>query len=324
MASYVPQTFNNEALVDNSAVWAQSFTPSETVSLDSVDLFLRNMVALGSQANDLIFVRVEPADSRGLPSLAIAAASGVASNQASQFVKFDLSGGAFGVPPVLQAGQTYWITADNSRVPTDGYAWGGNNPGDFAGGGSAFNAGIAVGWQTSAADLIFRVWGCDPPPAAGGGAQSGSGSTSGGSGKGSVKNTTLSALSVVPTAFEAAPSGPSIKSAKKKGATGTRVSYTLSQASSVRFTVQQPAKGRRVKRGKKLSCVKPNRKNRKSKKCKRVESVGGFTVQGSAGKNSFRFMGRVSGRKLRPGKYSLVGRPQGGGIGTTTGFRILR
>jgi hypothetical protein len=133
--------------------------------------------------------------------------------------------------------------------------------------------------------------------------------TGGGVGGGGGLVATVGAETVSPTAFPAAPSGPSALAARRRY--GTKVSFTLNQAGSVRFTVVQPQAGRKA-RGRR--CLKPTRANRKARACTRLVAIGGsFTVAGNAGANSFRFTGRLAGRKLKPGKYQLVATPIGGG-----------
>jgi hypothetical protein len=128
-------------------------------------------------------------------------------------------------------------------------------------------------------------------------------------------------LSVSPSAFFAAGSGPSALSARR---TGTRVSYTLNVAASVRFTVERPVRGRKVKD----RCVPQRKSNRRRPSCRRYSTVrGSFTLQGNAGVNRFRFTGRLAGRKLRPGSYRLVATPSvagRAGTPTRTSFRIRR
>jgi hypothetical protein len=81
------------------------------------------------------------------------------------------------------------------------------------------------------------------------------------------------------------------------------VTYRLSEPASARFTVQRARPGRRS--GKR--CAKPRRSNRGGKRCTRwVRVRGSFTHAGQAGSNSFRFTGRVGGRKLRLGRHRLV------------------
>ena len=127
----------------------------------------------------------------------------------------------------------------------------------------------------------------------------------------SVADTTkpsLGALSFSTTTFKAAKSGASTSAKKRKGSkapTGTKVSYTLSETSSVKFSVERKTSGRRVSR----KCKARTKKNAKKRKCTRYVKVpGSFTVKGNAGRNRFTFRGRVGGKSLTPGKYRLSGR----------------
>lgn len=118
----------------------------------------------------------------------------------------------------------------------------------------------------------------------------------------------LGSLSLSSAAFKAAPSGAAFsaqkKRAKSKAPTGTRVSFNLSEPSSVKFAVQRKASGRKVGR----TCAKPKRSNRKKKKCTRWETVkGSFAVAGKSGRNTFTFRGRLGGKALKPGGYRLTG-----------------
>jgi len=109
----------------------------------------------------------------------------------------------------------------------------------------------------------------------------------------------LSGLSLSPSKFRAAGSGPSIATS-----VGTTVKYTLSEAATVKFGVERASKGRLVK-GK---CVKPTRSNATKKPCTRYVTVrGSFTHQGQTGSNAFKFRGRLGGRTLQPGSYRLAG-----------------
>ena len=101
--------------------------------------------------------------------------------------------------------------------------------------------------------------------------------------------------------FRAAAKGGSV--ARKARPVGTKVSYKLSEAASAKFTVERALKGR--KKGKK--CVAPNSHNRHAKRCARYRRLkGSFTRASTAGANSFRFTGRLRGKKLSPGRYRLV------------------
>lgn len=107
----------------------------------------------------------------------------------------------------------------------------------------------------------------------------------------------LSGLSLSPSRFRAATSGPS--TAKSRG---TTVKYTLSKAAKVRFGVERSARGRRVG-GK---CVTATRSNAGRKACRRyVPLKGSFTQQGRTGRNTFRFTGRLGGHTLKPKTYRL-------------------
>ena len=136
------------------------------------------------------------------------------------------------------------------------------------------------------------------PPAAG---------PSGGAAGGAVADRTkptLGALSFSASTFRAAGSGGSTAQRKKKAPIGTKVGFTLSEASSVKFTVQRKTSGRRVK-GK---CKTATRGNRSKAKCTLWKNVAGsFTVRGKAGKNTFTFRGRMGGKALKAGSYRLNG-----------------
>jgi CSLREA domain-containing protein len=142
-------------------------------------------------------------------------------------------------------------------------------------------------------------------------------------GGGGVTLASIGRLTLAPNAFPAAPSGPSALVAKRRY--GTRVTFTLNEPASVRFTVVRPASGRRGAHGR---CVKLTRSNRHSRKCVLLESVpGSFRRSGGAGASSFRFTGRLGGRSLRPGGYRLLAAPTAGGrtgVGTSAAFRITR
>jgi len=93
----------------------------------------------------------------------------------------------------------------------------------------------------------------------------------------------ISKLKLKPRSFRAAKSGGSIA---KRLPVGTKVSYKLSSDATVKFVVRRAKTGR---------------------------SRGSFTVAGRAGKNSFKFTGRVRNHKLRKGRYRLVGTPSAAG-----------
>jgi hypothetical protein len=134
----------------------------------------------------------------------------------------------------------------------------------------------------------------------------------------------LRSLSLSRTAFVAANTGPSAIAAAK---VGTTVSYRLSEAARVTFTVVRRKAG--IRRGGR--CVKRTRRApANAKRCTRwVRVKGSFAQDGATGANSIRFMGRLRGRALRPGRYRLVVRAKDAAGNATArpvrrGFKIVR
>lgn len=135
-------------------------------------------------------------------------------------------------------------------------------------------------------------------------------------------------LRLAPRAFRAAASGPSARAALvRRTPTRTTVTYTLNRDASVRFTVRQSRPGRRQGTGIRARCVPQTRRNRTAPRCRRIVTLrGSFTVAGRAGPNRIRFSGRLRGRKLAPGYYTLVATPRADGTNgraVGTPFRIL-
>jgi hypothetical protein len=140
-------------------------------------------------------------------------------------------------------------------------------------------------------------------PAGGGG---------GGGGGGPAVPVAVDTFDLALDRFRAAAGGGSVAAAggvaarRRRAPVGTKVTYTLSAAATVKFTVERRKAGRKVG-GK---CRKPTRKNRKRKKCN-LGLKGSFTHQGNQGTNSFRFTGRLRNRKLKPSRYNLVAKAVG-------------
>jgi uncharacterized delta-60 repeat protein len=136
-----------------------------------------------------------------------------------------------------------------------------------------------------------------------------------------VRRPILSRLRIKPARFPAARRGGSIAAARRRGA---KVSYIDSQAATTTFTVARVLPGR--KRGRR--CVKPRPRNRGGKRCTRFARLrGSFRHVDKAGKNSFRFTGRLRRRALRPGRYRLTARPRLKGTAgkrVSVRFRIIR
>jgi hypothetical protein len=196
----------------------------------------------------------------------------------------------------------------------------GCTPGGGGGGSSGFVASAtstSVSPDTSGAPSVTLEWtaASGPPPSGPGGP--------GGPGGRDAAAPAVSALSLSRTAFVAANFGPSAVAAAK---VGTTISYRVSEAARVTFTVERPKPG--IRRGGR--CVKRTRKApANAKKCTRwVKVKGSFAQDASAGTNRIRFMGRLRGRALRRGSYRLVVTAKDAAGNTTAkparrGFRIV-
>ncbi|HEY2602209.1 MAG TPA: hypothetical protein VGI67_11680, partial [Thermoleophilaceae bacterium] len=80
------------------------------------------------------------------------------------------------------------------------------------------------------------------------------------------------------------------------------ISYTLSEAATVKLTLAKATTGRKVNG----VCVRKTRRNSGRRHCTRFVQVGGtFNGPGKAGANSLA-LPRVHGRKLGPGRYRLT------------------
>ena len=106
---------------------------------------------------------------------------------------------------------------------------------------------------------------------------------------------------------------------------GTRVSYLLDEAATTQFRVERSLPGRRSG-GK---CVGPSRETQRGTACVRwVRMRGSFKRSAGPGAVSFRFAGRIGGRRLPPGRYRLLAAPRDalgtGGAVKRAAFRIER
>ena len=219
-------------------------------------------------------------------------------------------------------GETVTITGQHLAVAT-GVTFGGVPATTFSGnntqltatappqGAGTVDVRVTTAGGTSATSSAARYTyegSATPPPTGGGdGGGGGSGGTtttttpSGGSSvelpPADITAPSLTALSLSPSAFKPATSGPDVVAAAK----GTRVSYKLSEPATVTFTVEKAVPGRR--KGK--SCVKPTSAPT-GRKCTRYAAVkGSFQHQGTTGNNRFRFTGRLGGTTLKRGNYRL-------------------
>ena len=83
---------------------------------------------------------------------------------------------------------------------------------------------------------------------------------------------------------------------------GTKISFSLSEAATVKLAFQSRTDGR--KSGSK--CVKQTSKNKSAKKCTIVKTVKTAKLSAVAGANSTSFGGRIGSTTLKPGSYQLV------------------
>ena len=187
--------------------------------------------------------------------------------------------------------------------------------------------GIEAGARTTSALSSAEIYTPDgwPFPRGGRGGAGGGGGGTGGGGAGAGGRPAISGLALSNARFRAAGSGPSVTIARRRAApVGTRVSYRDSAAATATLVVQRPAAGR-ASGGR---CVRPTRANRRRRRCSRWVTVGRFTHVDVAGVNKLTFSGRVSGRKLAPGRYrlSVSARIGGGRAGAADriGFRVVR
>jgi hypothetical protein len=114
--------------------------------------------------------------------------------------------------------------------------------------------------------------------------------------------------------------GGAILSAKKSknAPVSTTVTYSLSAAATVAFSVERKLVGRKA--GKR--CVKQTSANEAKKKCPLFKPVkGGFSHAGAAGSNRFTFSGRLS-KALPPGTYRLTGKTST--ASRKAGFKIVK
>jgi streptogramin lyase len=162
-------------------------------------------------------------------------------------------------------------------------------------------------WATlETSNKIARITGVDPPPANGG------------------TDTTppvISSLSLTSKTFKVGKSPTKIGPAKT--AVGTKIRFTLSEASSVTISIDKVLPGKR--KGKK--CVKPTKALKKAKNCKRLKHSGTLKRIDPAGQNTEVFSGRVGKRALPPGSYklSIVATDSAGLVSKTqtANFRIV-
>lgn len=104
---------------------------------------------------------------------------------------------------------------------------------------------------------------------------------------------------------------------------GTTFNYTVSEVTTVTFTIERKAKGRKVG----AICQKPKRKNRLRRRCTRYRRVGSLDQQASAGANQKPFSGKIGSTTLRKASYraTLVAVDAAGNAshGASVDFKIV-
>lgn len=131
----------------------------------------------------------------------------------------------------------------------------------------------------------------------------------------------VTSIALSPPTFRAASNGGSIAAGtkRKRPPVGTRVTLVVGAPVAVRLRVQHVLPGRRSGR----RCSAPARSNRRGKACSRVVTVPGVIGRAAGAPATFRFTGRVNGRKLAPGRYRLLARA-GSTPEKAAAFRIVR
>jgi hypothetical protein len=91
---------------------------------------------------------------------------------------------------------------------------------------------------------------------------------------------------------------------KKKGGApvGTNFTFTLNEAAQVKLSFGKKAPGRRA--GKK--CVAATKATAEHPRCQRTLAAGALTLSAKAGSNSIPFNGKVGGKTLKPGTYTMT------------------
>jgi hypothetical protein len=234
-------------------------------------------------------------------------------------------GGNQSAPPIYQTGLiSAFHQRFNSPTVDAGIGDALNGTTDFDGDPRPTGSANDIGVDEYVAPARADPGSGDPGTGEPAGGDPGSSDPGGDPGAGGTPDTTvplLTDLAIASGKFKAATGGPSAAAAK----TGATVVFTLSEPAAVSFKVQRRAAGRQA--GKR--CAKPSRRLRKHRRCTRYLPVtGGFDRLAAAGPSGFKFSGRIANRRLRPGRYRLVGTAADGAGNlsrrATAPFRIVR
>ena len=130
----------------------------------------------------------------------------------------------------------------------------------------------------------------------------------------------LSHFRLSPLAFRAGSSGGSI-ARRRPRPVGTTITYLDSTSATTRFTVIRTAVGT-LQNGR---CVPITQAGHGGRTCPLTITFGSFNHSDAAGRDRFRFTGRVDGHKLRPGGYQLLVQPTDaqGDVGAANAYPFL-
>jgi len=131
----------------------------------------------------------------------------------------------------------------------------------------------------------------------------------------------ITSIVLTPATFRAASSGASTAAKKRKARppVGTKVRLVVGAPVAVTLRVQHLLAGRRA--GKR--CATPAKSNRRGRACSRTVTMPGTIARAAGASTTFRFTGRLAGRKLAPGRYRLLART-GSTPEKAAPFRIVR
>jgi hypothetical protein len=101
---------------------------------------------------------------------------------------------------------------------------------------------------------------------------------------------TLSSLRATPAKFKT--------TGGKASSRGTSLSFALSRDAKITFSVKGPAARKRVCTGKGTK--------RRCRTVSKSPAAGSFAANGKAGKNKVRFAGKLKGKALKPGRYTIA------------------
>jgi hypothetical protein len=199
---------------------AQTFKVPGAVTLDRVGLYL------GAVDDADVTVRIYSGDPEGLSTPLGSPVTRRVSIVGTAFAEFDFTGD----PIQLSPGTPYFIEAQS----TDGF-WALVDPGAYSDGSAYTEDGLGTVNESPDVDFLFQVFGttctADPTP----------NPTSPIVATPDITKPVLTGSTMSSSVFQAAKSGPAFTSK-----VGTKVSFTVSEASAVKFTVQRKTKGRRV------------------------------------------------------------------------------